>query len=82
MKRASRVFWWAAALLLSAVRRTYLRGGARSDLLNLAPVDVQTATSMVGDLAKVNGKLRGDGVPCLVYYNGKSWVPCGAPAPK
>jgi hypothetical protein len=66
-----------------AVRRTYLSGGAHPDLFNLAPVDVQTITApKVGDLAMDSGKLRGDGVPCLVYYNGKSWVPCGAPAPK
>jgi hypothetical protein len=66
-----------------AVRRTYLSGGARPDLLNLATVDVQTIVApKVGDLAMDSGKLRGDGVPCLVYYNGKSWVPCGAPALK
>ena len=66
-----------------AVRRTYLSGGAHPDLFNLAPVDVQTLTApKAGDLAMDSGKLRGDGVPCLVYYNGKSWVPCGAPAPK
>lgn len=66
-----------------AVRRTYLSGGARPEVLNMAPLDVQTiAAPKVGDLAMDNGKLRGDGVPCLVYFNGKTWMPCGAPAPK
>ncbi|HEY3417238.1 MAG TPA: hypothetical protein VGM23_10175 [Armatimonadota bacterium] len=65
------------------VRRTYYSGGVQPDVLNFAPIDVRTiASPRVGDVAMDNGKLRGDGVPCLAYYTGKAWVPCGAPATK
>ena len=61
-----------------AVRRTYFGGGSRPDLLNLAPVDVRTIKSpRVGDLAMDNGALHGNGAPCLAYYDGKTWRPCG-----
>ena len=60
-----------------SVRRTYLAGGARPDLLNLAPIDVGAIkTPRIGDLAMDNGSLRPDHQPSLAYYNGKGWQTC------
>jgi len=64
-----------------AARRTYLAGGNRPDLLNLAPVDVRKIKSpRVGDLAMDSGTLQGDGQPCLAFFDGKTWRPCGVGA--
>jgi len=65
------------------VRRTYLGTGSSADLLNLNPVDVQAIKSpKTGDLAMDSGKLRKDGVPCLAYFNGLSWVPLVGEKPR
>lgn len=61
-----------------AVRRTYFGGGARPDVLNLAPVSAKSIQNpRLGDVVMDNGSLRDDGQPGLVYFSGKEWQRCG-----
>ena len=60
----------------NGVRRTYLSGGTRPEVLNFDPVDVRGIKNpRAGDVSMDNGSLRGDGSPCLVFFDGRQWVP-------
>lgn len=62
----------------SGVRRTYLSGGVRPEVMNFSLSDVRTLqTPKVGDVVMDDGNSRPDRLPGLMFFNGKNWVSLG-----